>query len=327
MRMIRPNYLLGILALLLTGCSDGGYTIPTIGPGLKNDVIKRTSGPNVVGLDIEFAYAMALLPADGKLVSAKVTASIPGSEGTYLDNKSYYTNSAGVDVGIPGGAVSSTSGNVTAMQFSKDTMAATLRYFYRIPEEARGKKVSFTFSATATNGQSVTYEMGPYEVRSMDMKLDLVARDSTACYISLADMAVYNAAYAAANPDKIDLVYLYRSVAGKTFAHALVAPGAGAEYLPGVTLPSRVKNKTKMVKAWNIRDQQLARLQYGVFVDDVDLQKFDYTNAPDFAVNMRNEAGLWIETADSKYRGYVYINKTDNAKKEMTISIKRLKMN
>ena len=41
---------------------------------------------------------------------------------------------------------------------------------------------------------------------------------------------------------------------------------------------------------------------------------------------MKQEAGLWVETEDDKYRAYVYINKVDNANKAMTLSIKRLQM-
>ena len=97
--------------------------------------------------------------------------------------------------------------------------------------------------------------------------------------------------------------------------------------MPGVTLPAGVKNNTKLIKAWTVRDQQLARLQYGVFVDDLDLIQKDFADAHDFAVNVRNEGGLWVETADKKYRAYVYINSSTDATKELKISMKRLAMN
>ena len=136
--------------------------------------------------------------------------SIAGATGTYLENRSFYTDSSGVDVGITVGNLSVTTDNNTEVIFTRDTCAATLRYFYIIPEEARGKSVTFTFSATASNGETVSYPMGPYTIANMDMKLDLVASDNNLCYISIADMAVYNAATAATIPDKIDLVYLYQ---------------------------------------------------------------------------------------------------------------------
>ena len=322
--MQRKYYILTLLMLLIlsvTACKKDEVT--TV---LKDDCIKRTLGPNVVGLNIEFTYAMALPYDAGKIVSANVEVSIAGAAGTYLENRSFYTNTSGIDVGITIGNASVTNATNTEVIFTRDTCAATLRYFYIIPEEARGKSVSFTFSATASNGETVSYPMGPYTIANMDLKLDLVASDNNLCYISIADMAVYNAATAATIPDKIDLVYLYRVITGITFAHALASPAANPEYLPGITLPAGVTNSTKFIKIWALRDFHLARLQYGIYIDDLDLQKIDFTGAPNYGINMKAEAGAWVETADGKYRAFVYVNAIDNIARTMRISIKRLTM-
>jgi hypothetical protein len=314
------------LALLFTACKQEEYAIPAAGTELQNDCIKRSLGPNVVGLNIEFTYAMALPKSKGKIVSAQVEASIAGTPATYLENRSFYTNSSGVDIGITVGSPSVNSGTKTEVTFVKDTCAATLRYFYVIPEEARGKTVTFKFSAKANNGQTVSYDMGPYTVAQMDMKLDLVLSDNNNCYLSIADMAVYNAAAAATNADKIDLVYLYRVITGISFLHSLVSPAADPQYLPGITLPAGVTKSTPFWKVYGLRDQQLARLQYGIFIDDVDFTALDFTNAPNYGINMKVESGAWVETADGKYRAYIFVNKVDNTKKEMTVSIKRYLM-
>ncbi len=315
------------LLLFLASCEEDKYAIPELEGGLHNDCIKRSLGPNVVGLDLEFAYAMALPENEGKLVSAEVEATIAGATGTYLENKSYYTNGSGQDVGIVVGSPSVTDGKKTTVTFTADTCAATLRYYYKIPEEAKGKTVSFKFTAKASNGQTVTFDMGPYTISKMDMKLNLAAVNNAACYISIADMAVYDAAGAAANADKIDLVYLYRNISGVTFAHALVSPATESQYRPGVTLPSGVDNNSKLIKAWNLRDHQLSPdLQYGVYIDDIDFEEIDFTNAPNFAINMKKEAGLWVETEDGKYRAYILVNNVDNAQARMTLSIKRLQI-
>jgi hypothetical protein len=310
---------------LLSSCKEEEYAIPTLPQELQNDVIKRTLGPNLVGLDLEFAYAMAIPKSMGKLVSAQVEATIGGAENTYLENKSYYTNSSGDDIGIEIGAKSVTDGGKTTVTFTKDTMAATLRYFYRIPASAKGKEVSFKFSATASNGQNVSYKMGPYKIAEMDMVLDLDVKDSSAAYISIEDMAVYNPTQAAANAAKIDLVYLYRVIPGITFTHGLVAPSAST-YLPGVTLPAGVNRSAKIQKVWALRDFHLARLQYGVYIDDLDFQKLDLSTAVDYAINLRAEAGTWVETADGKYRAYIYVNSVNNGGKSAKISIKRYTM-
>jgi len=318
--------LLTILVIFFTACQDDKYSLPTLDGGLHNDCIKRTLGPNVVGLNLEFAYAMALPKSEGKILSAQVEASIAGAPATYLENRSFSTNGSGVDVPVTVGSPSVTSATKTEVIFSKDTCAATLRYYYIIPEEARGKSVKFTFTAKASNGQTVSYEMGPYTIAKLDMKLDLVVSDNNNSYISIADMTAYNAANAATNAAKIDLVYLYRSYTTASFNHALVAPSASADYKPGITLPAGVSNSAKIVKVWALRDQQLARLQYGIYIDDVDFQEIDFTGAPDYAINMKAEAGIWIETADGKYRAYIYVNSINNTAKTMTISIKRYLM-
>ncbi len=320
-------YLFTLMGLAsLSSCEEEEYAIPVAKQELQNDVIKRTLGPNLAGLDIEFAYAIALPPSMGKLVSAEVEASVAGGESTYLENKSYYTNSSGEDIGIEVGSKSVNAGNKTTVTFTRDTSAATLRYFYRIPSNAKGQEVTFRFSATASNGQSVSYSMGPYKIAEMDMVLDLDVKDSTNAFISIEDMAVYSAAEAAANASKVDLVYLYRSIPKISFAHALVAPSS-TTYLPGVMLPAGVNRSAKVQKVWNLRDQHLARLQFGVFIDDLDFQQLNIADAPDYAINLKAEAGVWVETQDGKYRAYVYVNSVNNGSKSAKISIKRFTMN
>ena len=326
-RHININYTSLLLALLffMVECKKQEYALPKPNLVLQNDVIKRTQGPNIVGQSIEFAYAMAILPSNGKLGSAEVEASIAGAAGTYLENNTYFTNQSGVDVGVSIGQPSNTSGTKTTVIFSKDTSAATLRYFYVIPPEARGKTVSFKFTAISGAGEKVSYSMGPYTIAKMDMVRSLAVSNNNLAYISIADMTVYNAAGAAANASKIDLVYLYRNITTSAFNHALVSPAADTLYLPGITLPAGVNRSTKMIKVFNLQDYNLAQLQYGIYIDDLDFQKLNFATAPNFAINVKAEAGVWVETADSKYRAYVYINSV-NSNGSAVISIKRLEL-
>ena len=319
---INTSLVLAIL-VFMAGCKKEEYVIPTSKDVLQNDVIKRSLGPNIVGQRIEFAYAMAILPSKGKLTSAEVEASIAGAAGTFLENNSYYTDGGGVDRPVLVGSASVTSGTRTTVTFTKDTSAATLRYYYVIPPEARGQTVSFTFSAKSSNGETVSYKMGPYTISKMDMVRSLTVSDGNLAYISISDMTVYNAANAAANAGKIDLVYLYRALSTSTFTHALVSPAADTIYLPGVTLPAGVNRSTKMKKVFNLQDYHLAQLQYGIYIDDLDFQQLDFTNDPNFAINLKAEAGVWVETADKKYRAYIYINTVNNTTKSAVISIKR----
>lgn len=312
------------LLLTLAACEKKDYALPTPKDGLQNDAIKRSLGPNIVGQQIEFAYAMAILPDKGKITSAEVEASIEGAPGTFLEHRSYYTASTnGADVGVVIGNPSTTDKNKTTVTFTRDTMAATLRYYYVIPESARGQSVSFTFTARSSNGQTVTYKLGPYQIAKMDMKRLITVSDNNLAYFSIEDMKAYNAADAAANAAKIDLVYLYRTYTTSTFTHALVSPAADAQYRPDITLPAGVNRSTLMRKVFNLQDYNLAQLQYGIYIDDRDLQEIDLANSPNFAINLKAEAGVWVETADKKYRAYIYVNSVNNGGKSAVISIKR----
>lgn len=303
------------------GCKKEEYALPVAPDVLQNTAIKRTLGPNIVTQTIDFAYAAAILPSKGKLTSIQVEASIAGATGTFLENRSFYTNGSGVDVGVTVGSPSINEGTKTTVNFTVDTSAATLRYSYVVPEEARGKTVSFTFSAKSSNGETVTTTMGPYTIAKMDIVRLLNVKTDSA-YISIADLKVYDPKTAATNASKIDLVYLYRNITTSAFSHALVSPAADTAYLPNVKLPTGLTNSTKMQKVFNLQDFNLARLQFGIYIDDLDFQQLDLTNAPNYAINLRAEAGVWVQTADGKYKAYVFINSV-TATGTAVISIKR----
>lgn len=322
MRYIKKNMaVLVVMATMFVSCQKEEYTLPEAVKELTNDCIKRTIGPNIVSLPIEFAYAMAIPKSKGKLVSAQVEASIAGATGTYLEHRSFYTNTGGVDVPVTVGTPSSNDGKSTKVAFTVDTTAATLRYYYVIPEEARGQSVTFTFSATSSNGQTVSYKMGPYTIAKMGIKRNITVSNGNLAYISIENMTVYTAAEAAANAGKVDLVYLYRATPA-SFTHALVSPGADASLLPGVTLPAGVNRSSKLRKVFNLQDRNLANLQFGIYVDDKDLQEVDLTDAPNYALGLRAEAGTWVETADKKYKAYIFVNSV-NANGSAVISMLR----
>jgi hypothetical protein len=322
-----------LLLVFFAACSDDGIPMPKRASGLESDCIKRSLGPNVAGLNIEFVYAVALPPELGKLVGAKVEASVAGAEGTYLEHRSFYTDGSGSDIPVVVANPCVTSGTGSEVTFTADTCAASLRYYYRIPQEAKGQNVEFTFSAKAGNGQEVSCKMGPYGIARMDMALDIVTTDGENCFLSIADMTAYGATEAASRADRIDLVYLYRDIPNVTFAHAFVAPASDPEFRPDVMLPPGVGNNTPIRKVYGLRDRHLARLQYGVYVDDPDFADLDFGGMPNYAVNVKNEGGLWVETQDGKYRAYVFINTVNPGStdpgipsKSAKISIKRYTM-
>jgi hypothetical protein len=329
---IRSTYLtktfllLAMLAVMI-GCEKKEYALPTPKNELQNDVIKRTLGPNIAGSQIEFAYAMAIPDAKGKLTRATVEASIPGDDGTFLEHRSFYTNPVGgADVPVDVGDPSTTDHGITTVNFTVDTFAATLRYYYVVPDEARGKQVSFKFTVTSDNGETATFNMGPYNVAKMTMKRLIPVSDNNRMYISLADMNSLTAAEAAASPEKVDLVYLYRTYTSSAFNHALVSPAADTVYLPGITLPAGVNRNNLMKEVFALQDYNLAQSQFGIYIDDLDFEKLNLENSPNYAINLKAESGVWVETADKKYRAYVYLNSINNGGKSAVISIKRYEL-
>ena len=305
-------------ALLLVGCSDDDSAKTLLG----NDCIKRSISPNLVGEYIEFAYAMALPPSAGKLESVSVSATIPGAEGTYLDPKSYRTNSSGQDVGVVVVANSQLEGNSCKTSFIVDTCASTLRYYYQVPEEAKGKEVSFTFSVKASNGEQQQYEMGAYKISKMDMVKDLVFTQRDSAYLSLKTMKIHSLAEITNKPElasEIDVVYGFSSKA--TFGHALYSPTVSSEYLDQAVVPQGATADSKLVKVWALRDQQLSDLQWAIFVDDLDFEQQSFTNSNSYYLGLKAENGVWVESGDKKIRAYIYINSIANGR--MTVSVKR----
>lgn len=328
-KLIRRAAFTAFAITAFIGCKEEEYSVPEVKSGLQNDCIKKSTGPAMAGIDIEFMYAMAIKKTEGKLVSAQVEASIPGAAQTYLEHRSFHTDADGNDVGITVATPSVTNGAVTRITFNRDTNAVTLRYYYRPAPVSVDKEVSFIFSATSSNGQTVSYKMGPYKIRRLEIATNLAVSNENRCFISLENMAVYNATEAAAIPEKIDVLYLYRVISGITFNHSLVAPAADPIYRPGMTLPAGVDRNTRIQKAWNVRDIQLGANVSGnnayVYLDEEDFRMLDLSAAPNFAVNMLAQSGIWVETADRKYKGYIYVNST-NANGSAVIGIKRYRI-
>lgn len=318
--------LLTAVMLFAMSCNnDNEYSVPEGVSRLSNDCLKNSIGVNMVGASIDFSYAMAMPKGTGHIVEASVIASCKGADGTMLENNSYHTN-GGYDEGVKVGEACENIDNMTKVVFKIDTCAATLRYHYVVPEEMRGKEVSFTFSAKDSNGKVVSKKMGPYTVSNMDMALDIALKNNN-CF-SISEMRVLTAEEAEANPEKVDFVYSYQVKRGVTFKHAFISPTAENlnEYMNGISLPAGIGNSTKMLRTYGSCDQQLARDENAVFVDDIDLRKISFSDTQDFMINILEKGGAWMETSDGKYRAYIYINTAPTNKGGVTVSMKRLKL-
>lgn len=318
-----------VAALLTVGCDS---SVEPADEPFKNDLLKKTTGPAVVGDRIEFAYAIGTLEGDLKDVRAEAT--LPGAAGTGFSRFSWYTNrSTGVDQPLQTATDTVTTGAVSTASILDGTTnkALTLRYYYYPTADAQGKDVSFRFSSTSSTGKTVSIQSPSYRISRMDMKRSIVLADGVKMYFSIADMTAYTKAEVEANNlvGKIDFVYVYRPTINTfAFGHALVSP-SNTSYLKDVTLPTGLaKPRTAIDKRVDVKDAQLrGTAGFDVYIDDIDLQSTTFVNAADYAYGLAVDQGAFVKTADGSYAAYVYVNAVNNTAKTMTVSIKRLRLN
>lgn len=339
--------LLITIAGLCFSCSDDDDST------LRNDVLKKTVAPAIAGEKIEFAYAMGA--QEGILNKAEVVASIAGATGTGFELYSWYTNASkdnvvvggvtyktGDDVPLKTVKEATTDGAVSkAVMESKidevyvrpyvpygtsqvDMVAATIRYAYVVPEEAKGKTVSFQFSSQSNTGASAFCNTPSYKISKMDMKRLIQMESEGACYFSIENMAAYTKAEVVAQNlgNKIDFIYIYQDkLNGFDYKHSFVSPGTDPKYIAisGI-VPAGATNKTVMEKRANVRDAQLKGSTPDVFIDDIDFETLDLSAAVDYALNFNKDDGAFMKTTDGKYAAYVYVNSNSNP---FTVSIKR----
>lgn len=339
--------MLSAIALSCFSCSDDEDS------ALKNDLIKKTVAPAIAGEKIEFAYAMGA--QTGQLGTAEARASIAGAAGTGFELNSWFTTSsrlvvngvtyqAGDDVPLQTVKEASTDGATsTAIMMDKvdghymnptiafgssqaALIAATVRYAYVVPAEAKGKNISFTFSSTSSTGDRASYSTPSYPVSKMDMKRLIELGNQGTCYFSIEDMKAYTREEVAAQnlASKIDFIYIYQAKLNDfDYKHSFVSPATDPKYIAiaGI-VPTGATNKTLMEKRANVRDAQLKGAAPNVYIDDIDFQTLDLGAAIDYALTFSKDDGAFMKTADGKYAAYVYVNSIDDSGK-MTVSIKR----
>ena len=293
---------------------------------LRDDYIMKTIAPAIVGETLEFAYAMGT--QSGYLVSAKAEVSIAGVPGTGFDAMSYHTDSRGNDVGVTV-ADTLTENVISTAVFSMDTNAATLRYSYIVPEEAKGQTITITFQSESSAGEKASTTTPALRISKMDLKREIQMSDADAAYFSLETMQAYTEAEVIAQgmSDKIDLIYIYEALTpdGFIYGHSLVSPGAEEKYLNGRVIPPGFRtNRTKIEKQVFIRDMQLSGDVPATYVDDIDLETLNLGNATDFILGIRANNSAFIESEDGKYRAYLYFNEARS--RRMTFGIKRIEI-
>lgn len=299
---------------------------------VKNDLIKRTTSPLVVGEKIYFAYAAASV--DGKLKTMRVKASTPGGEGTGYESVTWHTGSNGIDVSTEVASSVSTDGATSEATLIDDVQSTTLRYYYTIPAELKGKEVSFVFSAVSTTGREISTSTPSYKVSAMDMQksITMVSSEEGARYFSIEDMKAYTLAEVEVGnlSDRIDFIYAYaaKKSVGESqydYKHAFFSPAATNYYPDGFSIPaSWSKNSTLMEKKLYVWDGQLKNdPNNGIYVDDLDLKEQSFDNSVDYVLDIRTEGSVFMESASKKYVAYIYINSVTDASETAVVGIKR----
>lgn len=318
-----------ILALAVLGsvisCRKAATMLVT---DLGNDCINRYYYvPYIVGTEMEFAYAMYMPRGFGRIEEASVQCTFPGAAGTRFDNYAYSTDDYGQDLPHRVGDICSDDGNGKyTVTFDIDTVAATLRFHYVIPEQARNKDISFHFQVRGA-GRTATFDTPQYHVRKMDMKLDIpVTKDR--CFFCMETMQTYTREEVNTAGVPVDFAWVYcSSFTDKSDRSVFFNPARVDEFegLFSMEMPETELRDTKKMYRYTIIEPQLGRQEFdGFYIDDRDFEtlSLDCESAGLAGINNRN--GFWVETADAKYRAYVYCNtlNTDNC----TISVKRYRI-
>ena len=300
--------------------------------GLGNDCINRSRiEPYVVGDAIRLVYAMYMPYGSGKIVSATIEASIPGGEETWLEHHAFTVDEQGEDLPIVVGNPCVTVGGATTVDFIIDTCAASLRYYYAVPEEARGKDVYFECSVVDNQGRRATFREGPCKVRKMEIFRN-IQMSLSMCYLSLENMRAYTGTEAEFLRIPIDLVWTFLSrpanvETGSTF----ISPIALDKIAPYMTTPPTPPALEYMRPTEKMRPQIIVEKQLAIdqeyadrLIDDIDFETLDLQGGTEYVMGLTARRGLWVETADGKYRTFIYTNGVNTGGCE--ISAKRYKM-
>lgn len=325
MKRIISLSLLGLTLLAMAGCSDDENTT------LQNDLIKRSVAPLVLGEKIEFAYAAAT--KDSKLKTFKVTASIAGAEGTNFEPYTWRTEN-GSDVSVVVATDCKTEGAVSSASII-DSRTTTLRYYYVIPEELKGKNLSFIFSSTSENGETVTFKTPTYQGSSMDMRkmIELSGEENGAHYFSIEDMKAYTLEEVQNGNLSSRIDFIYAFAATKTvgensypYKHAIFAPGAESFYPDDFSLPAGLTAKeTLMDKKLYVWDGQLKNdNNNNIYIDDLDLKAQTFENSACGILDLKAEGSVFMKSADGKHVAYIYINSLNDKTGTMVVGIKKL---
>jgi hypothetical protein len=298
--------------------------------GLNVELRKTSYPPFITGDKIEFSFA-AGSPTEGTLSKLEVTASIAGALGTKLDLQGRYFNwVTGMDDVYNVFKDTLNTGNITSGNYV-DTIAATARYTYVIPTEARGKKISLTFKVS-TVSKSVSQTVD-YTVSNIIMNKGVVIQTATVdgtgkAFFSIADGKAYSRTEVeAGNLQKsIDFVFVVEPLGPGTswkLNSAILAPAN--QYMPvGLLGASWTDKNASAIETKNWEDFQLMGSGRLNMVSDLDFQQASIVTNTLMAINLAVDSRALVKSADGKWIALVWVKTVDNS--NLVFNIKKYQL-
>ena len=314
-----------IFTLIIIGLTLGIVSCKEDNNSLKNDFIRKGTEPIIVGKPLNFSYAIG--STDGSPIKAvEIVASYPGMENTGIDFYSIYAKPNTTKEEKVRIVKERITEGCSSKAYLIDTIAATIRYTYVVPEEARGKKIRFHFRSI-TNNYEAEIISPEYQVSNVDIFSNIEIKNKQ--FFSIEDIKIYS--FDEINNqdigNKIDFMYLYKEKMGSgwSFGHSIIAPSNDKEYADNEDIPDLAQNKTLIERRFWVDGQLKENSIQSVYVDELDLLNVSFDNSTSHAYGLNKDQGVVIKTSDNKYVAYLYIN---NIKKDgsMTFSMKRLKL-
>ena len=307
--------------------------------------LKKSYGPIIVGQQVDFSFSIA--SNDGSsLKNFDITATHAGKTGTTADTKCYWTLLDGKTYYKEMLTGITTSGNLTSgavidgVVWEKGTVsgyssqAVTIRYSYIVPEEARGKNLQFSVKYTTVDGSVQSYSTLNYPVEKMDMVTDIVLNDPSGNtgknYYSISDLKAYTKAEVETQNKSgaIDFVYRYSTSAistpggGSITLSSCISAPSGTVYLNTSYIPATWTKNATLIEPRKWDDMQLKGNTPNSYITDLDLEGTSLNGNTFGEYGLKKDFSLVMQTADGKYRAFVYLKNVGTA--TVTIGIKRI---
>lgn len=332
MKLINLSLLL-LFAISVCSCSNDDlekYGQDLTLEGFNVDMRNNSFPPYIVGEELNLSFA-AGSSSNGNLKDLQVKTNIAGASGTLLEKTGIYYNwNLGKDDTYTVFSEVKQNENDWLGTYV-DTIAATAKFRYVIPNEAKGKKVEIIFNAGCAGGRATkTFDC---QVSNIELKrnIPIVAANedgSGRAFFSLSKMQAFSLSEVQSQNmyGEIDFVFVYDNVgpaASWKLNYAILAPSC--EYMSSKLLGESWgrKNDTDIeIKNWE--DYHLQGSGRMNFVDDLDFQKAQFVTDTKMCININNDTRALVKTENGEWIGLIWFKNV--SKTNAFLNVKRYKV-